>query len=110
MPNPAERWRHAVQLGPLISEPDGDAHWGGVTPLMSTLYQEPRPFVWFPLAGQRHAIDRRDRNVPIDAPMRCLCGDTHPRRQDADAEWPLWPTCEVCWEETCKIVGLRPRR
>ncbi|MGH3813997.1 MAG: zinc finger protein [Pseudonocardiaceae bacterium] len=45
-------------------------------------------------AGQRHAIDRRDRNV-LGTPMRCLCGVTHPRGTDGDREW-LWPTCEQC--------------
>jgi zinc-finger len=67
------------------------------------------PFVWFPLAGQRHAIDRRDRNVRLGSPMRTLCGTTHPRIPDGDMEW-LWPTCEPCWEEACKITGIRPRR
>ncbi|MCA1671337.1 MAG: hypothetical protein LC799_03740 [Actinobacteria bacterium] len=70
-------------------------------------YPESHPFTWFPLAGQRHAIDRRDRNVPIGTPMRCLCGATHPRGADGDSEW-LWPTCEACWDEACRIVGLRP--
>lgn len=72
-------------------------------------YPEPRPFTWFPLAGQRHAIDRRDRNVPLDGPMRTLCGASHPRGLDGDMEW-LWPTCQPCWDETCMIVGIRPRR
>lgn len=72
-------------------------------------YPEPQPFVWFPLAGQRHAIDRRDRNVPLGSPMRTLCGGTHPRGPDGDMEW-LWPTCLPCWDETCMIVGIRPRR
>ena len=71
-----------------------------------TPYPESHPFAWFPLAGQRHAIDRRDRNVPLDAPMRCLCGVTHPRGPDGDMEW-LWPTCEWCWDEACRIVGVR---
>jgi hypothetical protein len=72
-------------------------------------YPERHPFVWFPLAGQRHAIDRRDRNVPLDGPMRTLCGATHPRGSDGDMEW-LWPTCQPCWDETCMIVGIRPRQ
>ncbi|MGI9064338.1 MAG: zinc finger protein [Pseudonocardiaceae bacterium] len=70
---------------------------------------ESHPFAWFPLAGQRHAIDRRDRNVPVGSPMRCLCGVTHQRGADGDMEW-LWPTCARCWDEACRIVGLRPRR
>ena len=56
-------------------------------------YPATHPFVWFPLAGQRHAIDRRDRDVPVGAPMRCLCGVTHPRGGESKIEW-LWPTCE----------------
>lgn len=68
-------------------------------------FPTPRPFVWFPLDGQRHAIDRRDRNVPIDAPMRCLCGASHPRGPDGELEW-LWRTCEPCWDEACRIVGV----
>ncbi|MGH3973542.1 MAG: zinc finger protein [Pseudonocardiaceae bacterium] len=45
-------------------------------PVVPPPYPDPRTFVWFPLAGQRHAIDRRDRNVPLGASMRCLCGAT----------------------------------
>ncbi len=78
-------------------------------PVAPVPYSNPRTFVWFPLAGQRHAIDQRDRNVPLGAPMRCLCGVAHPRGAEGDMEW-LWPTCEQCWDETCIIVGLRPRR
>jgi len=76
-------------------------------PTIPALCPQPHPFAWFPLAGQRHAIDRRDRNVPLGAPMRCLCGVTHPRGADGDMEW-LWHTCQQCWEEACKIIGLRP--
>lgn len=76
--------------------------------VISGPYPEPYPFVWFPLARQRHAIDRRDRNVPRGALMRCLCGVTHPRGPDGDME-RMWPTCQECWDETCIIVGLRPR-
>ncbi|MGH3835770.1 MAG: zinc finger protein [Pseudonocardiaceae bacterium] len=72
-------------------------------------YPESHPFVWFPLAGQRHAIDRRDRNVPFGSPMRTLCGGSYPRGPDGDMEW-LWITCEPCWDAACKIVGIRPRR
>ena len=68
--------------------------------------QSSRPFVWFPLAGQRHAIDRRDRNVSVGEPMRCLCGSTHPRGDEGKAEW-LWPTCEGCWKEACRVVRVR---
>jgi hypothetical protein len=48
------------------------------------------PFVWFPLAGQRHAIDRGDRNVRLGSPMRTLCDTAHPRGPAGDVEW-LWP-------------------
>ncbi|MGH3937621.1 MAG: zinc finger protein [Pseudonocardiaceae bacterium] len=71
--------------------------------------QTSHPFVWFPLSGQRHAIDRRDRNVPLGTPMRCLCGVSYPRGADGDMEW-LWKTCERCWDETCSIVGVGRRR
>jgi len=71
--------------------------------------QGSRPFVWFPLAGQRHVIDQRDRNVPVGAPMRCLCDSTHPRGAEGKREW-LWPTCERCWEEASRIVGVRRRQ
>lgn len=50
-------------------------------------YFAPRPFVWFPLARQRHAIDHRNRDVKRGAPMRRLCGVTHPRDADSDIEW-----------------------
>jgi len=69
-------------------------------------YPESHPFAWFPLAGQRHAIDRRDRNVSVGAPMRCLCGVARPRGGESKMEW-LWPTCERCWDEACRIVGVR---
>ena len=52
----------------------------GVAPLpvAPAPYPKSHPFAWFPLAGQRYAIDRRDRNIPVGSPMRCLCGVTHP--------------------------------
>ncbi|MBV9163150.1 MAG: hypothetical protein JO281_16695 [Pseudonocardiales bacterium] len=76
---------------------------------MSASYTNPRTFDWFPLAGQRHAIHQRDRNVPRGTPIRCLCGATYPRGDHGDIEW-LWPICQQCWDETCRLVGLRPRR
>lgn len=84
---------------------------GGVSPLPDTPSPYPRshPFTWFPLAGRRHAIDRRDRNVPRGEPMRCLCGVSHPRGPEGDGEW-LWPTCQLCWDEACRIVGLPERK
>ncbi|MGH3926089.1 MAG: zinc finger protein [Pseudonocardiaceae bacterium] len=72
--------------------------WGYLAMYMAD-QQTSRPFVWFPLSGQRHAIDRRDRNVPLGTPMRCLCGASHPRSVDGDMEW-LWKSCEQCWDET----------
>lgn len=63
------------------------------------------PFVWFPLAGNRHAINREDQHVSRGEPMRCLCGATHPRGAEGTMEW-LWRTCEQCWDETCRIVGV----
>jgi zinc-finger len=77
--------------------------------LMPAPYSEPRSFVWFPLAGLRHAIDRRDRDVLPGGLMRCLCGATHPRGPDGDTE-RLWATCQQCWDKTCLIVGLQPQR
>jgi hypothetical protein len=32
-------------------------------PIVPAPYTESHPFVWFPLAGQRHAIYQRDRKV-----------------------------------------------
>ena len=82
---------------------------GGITlPVAHAPYPESHPFAWFPLAGQRHAIDRRDRNVSVGSPMWCLCDVTHPRGGESKMEW-LWPTCEGCWEEACRIVGVRGR-
>jgi hypothetical protein len=72
-------------------------------------YWESHPFVWRPLAGQRHAIDRKDRTVPLGESIQCLCGERHPRGPEGEVEW-LWPTCKRCWDLTCEIVGLRPRR
>ncbi|MBV9139503.1 MAG: hypothetical protein JO115_01015 [Pseudonocardiales bacterium] len=72
-------------------------------------YSERRPFVWVPLAGQRHAVHGRDRAVPLGSPMHTLCGAAHPRSSAGDPEW-LWPTCEPCWEEACKITGIHPRQ
>jgi hypothetical protein len=36
-------------------------------------HTQSHPFVWFPLAKQRHAIAPQDRNVPQGAPMKLLC-------------------------------------
>lgn len=69
-----------------------------------------RAFVWFTLGGQRHAIEQQDSDVPLGAPMRCLCGATHPRGPDGEMERLLWLTCQQCWDQTCTIVGLRPRQ
>jgi zinc finger protein len=77
-----------------------------MSPMYAVDEQASRPFVWFPLSGQRHAIDRRDRQVLVGEPMRCLCGGSHPRGAEGDGEW-LWTTCERCWEEACRIVGVR---
>jgi hypothetical protein len=68
-----------------------------------------RPFAWYPLAGQRHAIHKQDRTARPGAPIHCLCGATHPHSPAGDAEW-LWPTCLPCWEQTCIIVGIHLRR
>lgn len=80
-----------------------------VTRRLSMIWYSDRPFVWYPLAGQRHAIQWQDRTVRLGAPMRCLCGATHPRGPDGDTEW-LWPTCPPCWDQACIIVGIYPRR
>jgi hypothetical protein len=87
-----------------------DAHHAGMekVTVAPSPYPEPHPFVWFPLEGKRHAIDRHDRNVPRGAPMHCLCGATHPRGPDSDLEGTIWPTCPQCWDQACIIVGLRP--
>ncbi|MGH3868542.1 MAG: zinc finger protein [Pseudonocardiaceae bacterium] len=69
--------------------------------------QSDRPFIWYPLAGQRHAIKKQDRAIRLGEIMHCLCGATHPRRPVGDAEW-LWPTCSPCWDQACIIVGLHP--
>jgi hypothetical protein len=99
-------WRLPLLL-PLLNR---SGHRKGVSPLTIARppYPASHPFVWFPLAGQRHAIDRRDRNVSVGVLMRCLCGVTHPRRGESKMEW-LWPTCEGCWDEACRIVGVRGR-
>lgn len=76
--------------------------------MSASLFPAQRTFTWFPLAGQRHAIDQRDRTVPLGSPMRCLCEATLPRGPEGDMEW-LWPTCPPCWEQTCIVVGLRSR-
>ena len=92
---------------PVLGAAPLDEHrLGGAPPMFVAGEQASRPFVWFPLAGQRHAIDRRDRHVPLGEPMRCLCGVSHPRGGEGKPEW-LWPTCEQCWEEACRIVGVR---
>jgi hypothetical protein len=75
--------------------------------MFDSSYVYPRPFVWYPLQGQRHAINQQDRNVSLGEPMRCLCGAIHPRGASGDTEW-LWPTCQECWDQACIIVGLRP--
>ncbi|MGH3722207.1 MAG: zinc finger protein [Pseudonocardiaceae bacterium] len=76
---------------------------------MPSSYSNPRTFGWFPLAGQRHAVYRQDHYIPRGTPMQCLCGVTHPRGASGDEEW-LWPTCHQCWDKTCELEGLHPRR
>ncbi|MGH3829986.1 MAG: zinc finger protein [Pseudonocardiaceae bacterium] len=76
---------------------------------MPTSYFNPRTFGWFPLAGQRHAIELEDRRVLRGKPMRCLCGVAYPRGASGDEEW-LWPTCQQCWDKTCEIEDLHPSR
>jgi len=66
-------------------------------PVVSMQYSSPRTFVWFPLAGLRHAIDARDRNMPLGAPMLFLCGSIHPRGPDCDIE--------RFWSCGCPILG-----
>jgi len=80
-----------------------------ITWRLSMIWQSDRPFVWYPLAGQRHAIKRHDRTAALGEPVRCLCGAAHPRRPAGDTEW-LWPTCLPCWDQACIIVGSYPRR
>lgn len=89
-----------------------DAHHAkmGSVAVMPSPHPEPQPFVWFPLNGARHAINRDDRYVPLGDPMRCLCGATHPRGPDGEREKTLWPTCQKCWNQACIIAGLRPRQ
>jgi hypothetical protein len=103
---PAHSLCSAVCPVPLLTaQPKGRV---SPLPVAPVPYPESHPFAWFPLTGQRHAIDRRDRNIPVGSPMRCLCGVTHLRGADGDMEW-LWPTCERCWDEACRIVGVRRR-
>ncbi|MGH3888863.1 MAG: zinc finger protein [Pseudonocardiaceae bacterium] len=110
VPGGGSGWLSHVRRCPCVSLQDGEEIGMGVSPMLGVPvpYSESHPFAWFPLAGQRHAIDQRDRNVPLGKPMRCLCGITHPPGADGDMEW-LWHTCERCWEETCRIVGVRGR-
>lgn len=95
---PCTRW--------LASVTRGDHSRGSGRTVVT--YPELYPFVWFPLAGQRHAIDRGDRHVSVGRPMRCLCGAIHPRGAEGDMEL-LWRTCEQCWDKACLIVGARKR-
>ena len=76
---------------------------------MSEAFPPRHPFWWLPVAGQRHAIGERDRFAPTKAPVHTLCDQTFSRPvPPSDAQW-LWLTCEQCWDEACKIVGIRPR-
>ncbi|MGH3941655.1 MAG: zinc finger protein [Pseudonocardiaceae bacterium] len=76
---------------------------------VSEIFPAPRTFWWLPVTGQRHAIRACDSTAPTGAPLHTLCGTTVDRPvPPTDADW-LWPTCEQCWTETCKIVGLRRR-
>lgn len=66
------------------------------------------PFVWYPLAGQRHAIDRNDAQKPMGEAVRTLCGQVHPRIPVDELKW-LWCTCEPCWEAACQMIGIERR-
>lgn len=76
-------------------------------PGASGIFPPPRPFWWLPVDGQRHAIQTRDRTTATGEPVHALCGTTHPRpAPPTDAQW-LWQTCELCWDEACKIVAAQ---
>lgn len=93
---------------PECSEPGGPCASEVLRLFPTDWSSEQRPFVWFPLAGERHAVFRKDRQVPVGEPMRCLCGAVHPRAATEVTDW-MWPTCVRCWEEACKVAGLRRR-
>ena len=77
---------------------------------MGELFPPPRVFWWLPVAGQRHAIRECDRNASTGAPVHTLCGTTYDRpAPPTDIEW-LCCTCELCWDEACKIVDVRRRK
>ena len=70
------------------------------------IFPAPRPFWWLPVAGQRHAIDERDRHTDTGALVHTLCGTTYQRPSPPpDADW-FWRTCEPCWRDACTIVEL----
>lgn len=57
---PPQRWPQAARPGiPRLRA--GAAHLGGMPqlPLMPAPYPQSHPFAWFPLNGQRHAINKR---------------------------------------------------
>lgn len=73
---------------------------------MREIFPAPRTFWWLPVTGQRHAIRADDRATPTGAPLHSLCEETFERpAPPTDAEW-LWSTCEQCWIEACKAVGV----
>lgn len=92
--------------------PRGGLRWGlddRGREAVSEIFPAPRPFWWLPVTGQRHAIRVCDRAAPTGAPLHTLCGKEFDRPvPPTDAEW-LWLTCELCWTEACKIVGVRRR-
>ena len=74
---------------------------------MNEMFPAPRPFWWLPVSGQRHAIYAEDRSAPTGVAVHTLCGTTPDRpAPPTDAQW-LWRTCDLCWNEACKIVGAR---
>lgn len=92
------------------SQLPADSGLGGTFPVPHTDEQASRPFVWLPLNGKRHAIERDDRQVEVGEAMRCLCGAVHPRAVVGDMEWLMWKTCESCREEACRIVEKRNKK
>lgn len=73
--------------------------------MVSAIFPPLRAFWWLPVDGRRHTFPEADRMTSTGEPMHTLCGRTLDRPAPAtEAEW-LWRTCELCWNETCKVVG-----
>ena len=77
-----------------------------LNPPRAPLFPEAQSFFWLPIAGQRHAAEIHDRDLPYRELVDTLWGQQLTHAPVADSDY-LWPTCPACWTTTAVQVELR---